>query len=232
MGEGTEKDSQRAGPSLRATSPAAECSSTVVVTGLYTLFLGDILRRVLSNAIPWSLLGLLLLLLAYGGWVFNRLITLRNRLWEAWSDVDVQLKRRHDLVPNLVECVKAYRGYEQSLLESLARSRSVAQAAQGVASTGAVENELTKGLRSLFAVVEAYPDLKADRNFRQLSASLVEIEDTLQYARRYYNGTVRDLNNLIQSFPSMTVASLCRFQSAEFFEVESAVERQAPQVKL
>ena len=190
------------------------------------------LRGVLSNAILWSLLGLLLLLLAYGGWVFNHLVSLRNRLREAWSDVDVQLKRRHDLVPNLVECVKAYRGYERSLLESLAHSRSAAQAAQGVTNTGTVENGLTKDLRSVFAVAEAYPDLKADKNFRQLSASLVEIEDTLQYARRFYNGAVRDLNNLTQSFPSMIVATLCRFQSAEFFEVEGAMERQAPQVKL
>ncbi len=190
------------------------------------------LRRVRSNAMLWSLLGLLFLILVYAAWAFNRLVTLRNRLREAWSDVDVQLKRRHDLVPNLVECVKGYRGHERALLESLTRSRTAALAAQGVARAGSVENELTKGLRSLFVLAEAYPDLKADKSFRQLSASLVEIEDTLQYARRFYNGTVRDLNNLVQSFPSLMVAGLFRFHPAEFFEVESATERRAPEVKL
>lgn len=180
----------------------------------------------------WSLLGLLLLVLVYTAWAFNRLVTLRNRLREAWSDVDVQLKRRHDLVPSLVECVKGYRGYEKALLESLTRSRTAAVAAQGVTTAGSVETRLTQDLRSLFVVAEAYPDLKADKSFRQLSASLVEIEDTLQYARRFYNGTVRDLNNLVQSFPSLIVAGLCRFQSAEFFEVESATERRVPEVKL
>ncbi len=202
-----------------------------LLAALYSATAADILLRVLSDTIL-CLLGISFLLLVYGAWVFNRLVTLRNRLREAWSDVDVQLKRRHDLVPNLVECVKGYRGHEQSLLESLARSRSAAQTTHGVASTGSVENELTKGLRSLFVLAEAYPELKADKNFRQLSASLVETEDTLQYARRFYNGTVRDLNNLVQSFPSMIVAGLCRFQPAEFFEVESATERQAPGVKL
>ncbi len=186
----------------------------------------------LTHATLWVLLVLLVLILLYGIWVFNRLVTLRNRLREAWSGVDVQLKRRHDLVPNLVECVKGYREHEQSLLESLAATRSAAQAAQGVANTGSAENELTKSLRSLFAIAEAYPELKADQNFRQLSASLVQIEDTLQYARRFYNGTVRDLNNLVETFPSMVVARVLNFSSAEFFEVESATERQAPEVKL
>ena len=185
-----------------------------------------------SNVICGSLSGLLLVVLAYGVWVFNRLITLRNRLREAWSGIDVQLKRRHDLVPNLVECVKGYQRHEHSLLESLARNRSAAEIPQGIAATGSAENELTKNLRSFFAVAEAYPELKADQNFRQLSASLVEIEDTLQYARRFYNGTVRDLNNLVQSFPSLMVANLFHFGSAEFFEVESATERQTPEVKL
>jgi LemA protein len=190
------------------------------------------MRRVLLHALVLGTVGLATICLAYGVWVFNRLITLRNRLREAWSGVDVQLKRRHDLVPNLVECVKGYRGHEQSLLESLARCRSTPQAAQGISETGAKEGELTRSLRAVFVLAEAYPELKADMNFRQLSASLVEIEDTLQYARRFYNGTVRDLNNLVQSFPSMLVAGFFHFQPAEFFEVESATERQAPEVKL
>jgi LemA protein len=187
---------------------------------------------VVSHAILWSLSGIFILLLLYGVWTFNRLVNQRNRLREAWSGVDVQLKRRHDLVPNLVECVKGYRGHEQSLLESLARSRSVAQAARDVSSTGTAENGLTRDLRSVFAIAEAYPDLKADKNFRQLSASLVEIEDALQYARRYYNGSVRDLNNLVQSFPSMAIAGVFHFLPAQFFEIETATERQVPEVNL
>jgi len=133
------------------------------------------MRPVLVHAMVWGLVGLATICLAYGVWVFNRLIMLRNRLREAWSGVDVQLKRRHDLVPNLVERVKGYRGHEQSLLESLGRCRSNIKAGQGVSDTGAQEGELTRSLREVFILAEAYPDLKADKNFRQLSASLVDI---------------------------------------------------------
>ena len=200
---------------------------------LYSAAQVDRIPAVGSNAIIGIVAIVLVLAVVFSGIViFNRLVTLRNRLREAWSGVDVQLKRRHDLVPNLVECVKGYRSHEQSLLESIARNRSAAQSVQGAANAGSVENELTRNLRSLFAVAEAYPELKADKNFRQLSASLVEIEDHLQYARRFYNGTVRDLNNLVQSFPSSLIAALFHFQSAEFFEVESATERLVPEVKL
>jgi LemA protein len=202
-------------------------------SALYSTVQVDRISAVGSNVIPGIVVVVLVLAVVfYGIVIFNRLVTLRNRLREAWSGVDVQLKRRHDLVPNLVECVKGYRSHEQSLLESIARNRSAAQSVQGAAKAGSVENELTRNLRSLFAVAEAYPELKADKNFRQLSSSLVEIEDHLQYARRFYNGTVRDLNNLAQSFPSSLIAGLFHFQSAEFFEVESATERLAPEVKL
>jgi LemA protein len=176
--------------------------------------------------------GLLLATGLYGVFLFNRLVGQRNRLREAWSGIDVQLKRRHDLVPNLVECVKGYRSHEQSVLEDVARARSQAQGAQGIAGARAAENELTQSLRSLFAVAEAYPELKAAQNFRQLSASLVEIEDHLQYARRYYTGSVRDYNNLVQTFPGLFVARAFHFQPAEFFEIEVATERQVPPVKL
>ena len=170
-----------------------------------------------------------------GAWaifLFNRLIRQRNRLREAWSGIDVQLKRRHDLIPNLIESVKGYRAHEQSLFESLARNRAQAQAAQGVPNTGSAESVVSQNLRSLFVLAEAYPELKADQNFRQLSANLVETEDQLQYARRYYNGTVRDFNTMVESFPGLLMARPMGFQSAEFFEVETATERKAPEVKL
>lgn len=168
----------------------------------------------------------------YAVWIYNRLVALRNQLSEAWSGVDVQLKRRHDLVPNLVECVKGYRAHEENVLIAVTRERGAAQSARGIPSASAAENNLTQQLRMLFAVAEAYPDLKADKNFRQLSETLVAVENDLQFARRYYNGSVRDLNNLVQSFPSLLVARGFGFPAAEFFEVETVTERQAPEVKL
>lgn len=180
----------------------------------------------------WIIAGVVAVAGGYALWTFNRLVGLRNQLREAWSGVDVQLKRRHDLIPNLVECVKGYRTHEQTVLESVARERSLAQSAEGVSGKTAAENSLTQNLRSLFAVAEAYPELKADKNFRQLSATLVEVENNIQFARRYYNGSVRDLNNLIQSFPSLLVARGFKFEPAEFFEIEIATERNAPEVKL
>ena len=178
------------------------------------------------------LAGLLIALGLYAAWSFNRLINQRNRLREAWSGMDVQLKRRHDLVPNLVECVKGYREHERTLFENITRTRSQAQTAQGIPGARTAENELTQGLRSLFVLAEAYPALKASENFQRLSASLVEIEDNIQYARRYYTGTVRDYNNLIQTFPSLVIARLFHFQPAEFFEIETVTQRRAPEVKL
>jgi LemA protein len=179
-----------------------------------------------------SIGGFLFIGLAYAGWVYNRLVALQNQLREAWSGVDVQLKRRHDLIPNLVECVKGYRTHEQNVLEAVARERGAAQTAQGIPGTSAAENSLTQNLRSLFAVAEAYPDLKADKNFRQLSATLVDVENDIQFARRYYNGSARDLNNLVQTFPSLLVARGFNFAPADFFEIETTTERNAPEVKL
>jgi len=180
----------------------------------------------------WMLVGLLFLLGGVTIWAFNRLVRQRNRLREAWSGIDVQLKRRHDLVPALVECVKGYRTHEQTLLLELTRARTTAQTAQGVASAVTAENELTRNLRSVFAVAEAYPDLKATQNFQQLSASLVEIEDHLQFARRYHNGTVRDYNTMVETFPGFVFARLFHFSPAEFFEIETATERATPAVSL
>lgn len=169
---------------------------------------------------------------AWVGYTFNRFIRQRNQVGEAWSGVDVQLKRRHDLVPMLVDCVKGYRGHEASLLERLTQVRAQAEAARTVPDTGAAEKSLATTLRSVMAVAEAYPDLKASQTFLNLSTALVEVEDQIQYARRYYNGTVRDNNILVESFPSGLVARLFGFRAAEFFEVESAIERQVVEVKL
>jgi len=179
----------------------------------------------------WIPLAILAGISAWAAWTFNRLVALRNSLKEAWSGIDVQLKRRHDLVPVLVACVEGYRGYERKLFEDIARQRAAAQAAQSAAETVSAETELTAGLRRLIGVAEAYPQLKASESYQQLSRQLVEIEDQLQYARRYYNGTANNLNNLIETFPSLVMARMFGFQSAAFFNVESAVERAAPEVK-
>ena len=176
--------------------------------------------------------ALLVLVLVWAVYAFNRCIRNRNLVREAWSGVDVQLKRRHDLVPQLVECVKGYRDHEAALLENVALARSRARAVYDIGEVRTAENALTQELRSLIAVVEAYPDLKAGANFRQLMTSLVEIEDQLQYARRYYNGTVRDFNIVVESFPGILLAKLAGFHAAAFFEIESSVERQVPEVKL
>jgi len=166
----------------------------------------------------------------WGIWIYNRLVRQRNLLAEAWSGIDVQLKRRHELVPRLVACVQGYRDHERTVLENVTHARQDAQAARNPRDAGTAEAGLSQQLRQLVAVAEAYPELKADANFRQLFAQLVETEDQLQYARRYYNGSARDLNNLIESFPSLLVARVFGFAVAEFFTVESAVERAAPAV--
>ena len=130
---------------------------------------------------------------------YNRLVKARNQLREGWSGIEVQLKRRHELVPALVECVKGYRAHEEELLEAVARERTVAQSARGVSEAGVAEKALARDLGRIVALVEAYPDLKADEVFFGLMKDLVEVEAQLQYARRYYNGSVRDLNNIVES---------------------------------
>jgi LemA protein len=161
---------------------------------------------------------------------YNQFIRWRNLMKEGWSGVDVQLKRRRDLIPNLIETVKGYSAHEKELFENTARLRSEAATAGDLRTASVVENGLTQSIRSLFAVAEAYPDLKASQNFLDLQKNLVTVEDELQLARRYYNGTVRNFNTLVQSFPSMIIAGLSGFTPAEFFELESASEALAPQV--
>jgi len=180
--------------------------------------------------------GLLILLLIVGGLVFlgviyNSLVGLRVRADSAWSDIDIQLKRRHDLIPNLVETVKGYAGHEKSTFENIAKFRSMAMQATGPADRAQAEGQLTMALKSLFAVAENYPQLRASENFTSLQNSLSEIEENLQNARRYYNAVVRDLNTAIQVFPKNLVAGMFGFQQRAFFELDSAAERQTPAVK-
>ena len=161
---------------------------------------------------------------------YNRLVSLRQRSEEAWSDIDVQLKRRTDLVPNLVETVKGYAGHERTTLEQVTRARGAAVAAQTPEARAQAENMLTGALRQLFALAEAYPDLKANEHFRELQTSLGEIEETIQNSRRYYNAVVRDLNTTIDSFPTNFVASFFRFVKRAYFELDRPEERQVPRV--
>jgi LemA protein len=163
-------------------------------------------------------------------WIYNRLIRQRNLVNEAWAGIDVQLQLRHELVPNLVETVRGYTQHETAVLEKVTRLRGKNAGASSELAEG--ESSLSRSIGRLFALSEAYPDLKASESFQQLHASLVNIEDQLQYARRYYNGTVRDNNTLVESFPSNLVAGQFGFRSAEFFEIELAIQRSAPDVAL
>jgi LemA protein len=164
---------------------------------------------------------------------YNGLVRLRNFCDEAWSGIDTELKRRYDLIPNLVETVKGYASHERETLERVVELRNRALASTGSpVSQAADENQLVGALRSLMAVAEAYPDLKASRNFLALQEELVNTEDRIQAARRFYNANVRDLNTRVEVFPSNVVALLFGFQKKEFFEIENAVERAAPQVRV
>jgi LemA protein len=172
------------------------------------------------------LTGLTLGLLLAAIWTYNRLVAHRNLVAEAWAGIDVQLQKRHELVPNLVATVRGYLDHESGLLERLTRARS--HTGGDAVHRGAEETSLSRSLGRLFALAENYPELKASDGFQQLHRSLVEIEDHLQYARRYYNGAVRDNNNWVESFPANLVARLFGFRTADFFEIELASQRTAP----
>ncbi|MFH1129333.1 MAG: LemA family protein [Patescibacteria group bacterium] len=162
--------------------------------------------------------------------VFNGLIRLKTRTDEAWSDIDVQLKRRYDLIPNLIEAVKGYAAHEKGLFESVTEARSKAMNAQGAEEKGKAENMLSGTLKSLFAVAEAYPELKANTNFLQLQTELSDTENKIQASRRFYNGNVRDLNIKIQTFPSRIIAGMLGFKKREFFAIDES-EKAVPEVK-
>ena len=176
------------------------------------------------------LITLLLLLLLAAIWMYNRLIRNRNLVSEAWAGIDVQLQKRSELVPNLVQTVKGYASHESEVFEEVAQIRS--SGGTQVDARARQETALSRSLGRLFALAEDYPDLKASEGFQQLHSSLVEIENHLQFARRYYNGAVRDNNNLVESFPSNVVANIFKFSPAEFFEIELASQRSAPDVDL
>ncbi|MCX6723393.1 MAG: LemA family protein [Candidatus Staskawiczbacteria bacterium] len=176
----------------------------------------------------------IIILVVIAGWiitVFNGLVILKNRAKEAWADIDVQLKRRYDLIPNLVETVKGYATHERELFEKVTQARSAAMSATGLKDKAEAENALSGTLKSLFAVAENYPDLKASQNFLQLQNELVDTEDKIQAARRFYNTNVRDLNIKIESFPANLIASPLGFKEMELFQTANEAERQPVSVK-
>lgn len=173
----------------------------------------------------------LIVVAAFIIYLFNQLIRQRSLKDEAWSGIDVQLKRRHDLIPNVVETVKGYKQHEQKTLEDITKLRAQLLCPVPMKDKGKLENDLSSALKSIFALAEAYPDLKANQNFLKLQETLTDIEDQIQLARRYYNGTVRNYNIAIQSFPGNLVAQLFLFKQAEFFELEYVTERKVLDVK-
>jgi LemA protein len=171
----------------------------------------------------WIVLGVVGLLLLALILIFNRLVRLRNRVDNGWSQIDVQLRRRYDLIPNLIEAVKGYAQHEREVFERVTEARSQAQEASSVPDQAQAENVLTAGLRRLMAVAEAYPQLRANENFLALQEELTGTESRIAFARQFYNDQVMLLNNLVQSFPSNLVASMFRFKTREFFDIEDPV---------
>src|SRR5690349_23583711 len=170
----------------------------------------------------WIVLGIVGAFVVFLIVLYNGLVSLKVRADASWSDIDVQLKRRHDLIPNLVETVKGYAAHEKGTFENIAKFRSQAMQATTPADKAVAENQLTGALKSLFAVAEDYPELKASEQFTQLQGALSQTEDSIQNSRRYYNAVVRDLNTKIQSFPTNFLAGMFGFQQKQFFEVEAA----------
>jgi LemA protein len=171
----------------------------------------------------WIVLGVVVLILLVGVVLFNRLVSLRNRVDNGWSQIDVQLRRRYDLIPNLIETVKGYAAHEREVFEQITEARSRGIAADTVGDQAQAENQVTRGLRQLFAVAEAYPELKANQNFLALQEELTGTESKIAYARQFYNDQVMRLNTLIQSFPSNVIASMFHFAPREFFDIEDPV---------
>ena len=181
----------------------------------------------------WIVLGVIVVLVAWVIMIYNQLVAMRQRVGQAFADVDVQLKQRHDLIPNLVETVKGYAAHERGTLEEVVKARNAAMTAQGPAQQAAAENMLSGALRQLFALSEAYPDLKANQNFQQLQAELSDVENKIAAARRFFNNAVQEYNTGIQQFPAALFAATLGFSQRTFFDVgeERAVVEKAPQVK-
>jgi LemA protein len=176
----------------------------------------------------YILVGIVVVAFLAGIAIYNKLIRLRNTVKSSWSDIDVQCKKRYDLVPNLVETVKGYASHEKTVFEKVTQARSMAMQASSPAEMAKAENMLRDTLKSLFAVAEAYPELKANANFLQLQSQLQELENNIEYARRYYNAVVRDYNILIESFPSNLIASQFRFKQEELFQLEAPEAERKP----
>lgn len=170
----------------------------------------------------WIVLALVLVVGGFLVAIYNGLIRLRNKVDEAWSDIDVQLKRRYDLIPNLVSTVKGYAKHEKGVFTEVTKARTAAMSAEGAAAESGAENMLSGALKSLFAVAENYPDLKADKNFGKLQDELTAIEEAIQKSRRYYNGNVRDFNTKIQVFPNNLFAGMLGFKKYDFFQADEA----------
>ena len=181
----------------------------------------------------WVILAIVLGAAAYAVIIYNGLVSNRQMVREGWSGIDVQLKRRTDLIPNLMETVKGYMAHERETLDAVvsARARATSAAASGPEARAKAEGELSAALGRLLAIAEAYPDLKANTTFLEFQAALQAVEDEIQMARRYYNGAVRNLNIQVESFPSNIIANAFKFEQAEYFELENEAERAVPQVK-
>ena len=181
----------------------------------------------------WIILGVIVVFVLWIIMIYNQLVAMRQRVGQAFADVDVQLKLRHDLIPNLIETVKGYAAHERGTLEAVVQARNAAVAAQGPAQQAAAENMLTGALRQMFALAEAYPDLKANQNFQQLQAELSDVENKIAAARRFFNNSVQEYNTGIQQFPAALFAATLGFTQRTFFDVgeERAVLEKAPQVK-
>jgi len=177
------------------------------------------------------IIGVLVLIVLYAVSIYNRLVKLKNLVQEAWSSIDVMLKKRHDLIPNLVETVKGYATHEKETLENVTKARNLAAGANTVEGKEAAEKSLNHAMVNLFAVAEQYPDLKANANFQQLQAELSAVEGDIEKSRRYYNGTARENNTVVESFPSNMIANMFTFEKAKFFELDNISERAVPTVK-
>ncbi len=186
---------------------------------------------ILAIAHSWIALIAVVLVIAIVAGMYNRLVRLRVRVKNAWSQIDVQLKRRYDLIPNLIETVKGYAAHEKDTLERVVRARQTAEQAKGVKEQAQAENLLTGALRQLFALSESYPDLKANQNFMQLQEELTSTENKISFARQHYNNVVEEYNTAIQVFPAVIFAGMFGFVREDFFELEDTNQRQAPKVQ-
>jgi LemA protein len=187
--------------------------------------------KIASVLAVWIVVGIIALVLLYGVFTYNRLVRLRVRARNAWSQIDVQLRRRYDLIPNLIETVKGYAAHEREVFENVTKARAMAQEASGVRNQADAENQVTQSLRQLLAVAENYPELKANQNFLALQEELTGTESKIAYARQFYNDEVAALNTRIQSFPASIVAGMGHFTPREFFEIDGEQARGPVQVQ-